>query len=418
MTGRLERFSEMTVLVVDDNETNLALLQVLLSREGLHHIITETDPRRVQQLLPQIDPDLILLDLHMPHLSGLAVLAGISRYAAGSYLPVLMVTADTTTEARNLALEQGAKDFLTKPLDHVEVVLRIANLLETRRLYSLLRAPTPNVEKPGTGTAAEQQPDGQRIHKLLREEGIVPFYQPIVETDSRTLVGQEALARFADPHPHGVAGWFAEAFQVGLGTELEWLAVRKAVPFLQVATPGTFLALNMSPATVQLLAERELCPPALCPLIVVELTEHVPIEDYSAVHRALEGIRSHGARLAADDLGSGYAGFRHLIALHPDIIKLDMSLVRGIHESPAQRALARALVAFAADVGAQVVGEGVEEAAELDVLRELAVPWAQGYHLGRPQPAPSDVDDAAGPAGSAQPEKENLVTAAAPGRRR
>lgn len=382
--GPLARFASMTVYVVDDNEANVALLSALLKRQGVQKVITETDSRRVAGALPDINPDLVLLDLHMPHVGGLEVLAEITRYAAGSYLPVLVLTADVTTGARNGALGQGARDFLTKPLDNVEVVLRVANLLETRLLYSLLRlAPTgaPDIH------AAVDSRASHRIRKVLLEGSIVPHFQPVVDIATGEFVGYEALARFAEPHPQGVAGWFSEAFAVGLGTELEWLAATEALPILEILGPETFLALNMSPASIQLLQDRSLCKPEDCSRIVIELTEHVPIEDYSAVHRALQDIRDHGARLAADDLGSGYAGFRHLIALQPDIIKLDISLVRGIHRNPPQRALARALVAFAADVGAQVVAEGIEEAAELDVLRDLGVRWAQGYHLGEPQPA-------------------------------
>ena len=102
----------------------------------------------------------------------------------------------------------------------------------------------------------------------------------------------------------------------------------------------------MSPATIELIPEREIFHPAMCPQIVIELTEHVPIEDYSAIHRALSELRRHGARLAADDLGSGYAGFRHLVALQPDVVKLDISLIRGIHRSRPQRALTSALGRF------------------------------------------------------------------------
>jgi EAL domain-containing protein (putative c-di-GMP-specific phosphodiesterase class I) len=143
----------------------------------------------------------------------------------------------------------------------------------------------------------------------------------------------------------------------------------------------------MSPAAILLLFHAKLCEEHVCPRIVIELTEHVPIEDYAPLHRALSDMRMHGARLAADDLGSGYAGFRHLIALSPDIIKLDISLVSGIHRSRSQRALASALIAFATDVGATVIAEGIEEAEELVVLRDLGVPWGQGYYLGRPAPA-------------------------------
>jgi EAL domain-containing protein (putative c-di-GMP-specific phosphodiesterase class I) len=164
----------------------------------------------------------------------------------------------------------------------------------------------------------------------------------------------------------------------------------EALPGAHSGSPEPFLAVNMSPASVLHLLTHQLCDPELFPRVVVELTEHVPIEDYAAVHTSLSGMRQSGSRLAADDLGSGYAGFRHLIHLQPDIIKLDISLVRGIHRSSGQRALASALVAFAADVEARVIAEGVEEAGELDTLREIGVTWAQGYYLGRPAPLPTN----------------------------
>ena len=101
-------------------------------------------------------------------------------------------------------------------------------------------------------------------------------------------------------------------------------------------------------------------------------------------------MREGGSRLAADDLGSGYAGFRHLIRLQPDIIKLDISLVRGIHRSKGQRALASALVAFAADVGARVIAEGVEEPGELERCRTSECPGRRATSSGKPAPLPDN----------------------------
>jgi len=148
---------------------------------------------------------------------------------------------------------------------------------------------------------------------------------------------------------------------------------------------------NMSPATVMHLVENELCPPALWPRLVIELTEQVPVEDYPALERALAPMRSQGVRLSADDMGSGYAGFRHLLRLRPDIIKLDISLIAGIESSREQQALARALLAFASEVGAQVIAEGIEEPAELTTLQDLGVPWGQGYLIGLPAPLAESV---------------------------
>jgi EAL domain-containing protein (putative c-di-GMP-specific phosphodiesterase class I) len=120
--------------------------------------------------------------------------------------------------------------------------------------------------------------------------------------------------------------------------------------------------------------------------VVIELTEHVPVEDYGPVVDAFARLRVRGVRLAVDDTGAGFAGFRHILALAPDIIKLDSSLVRGIELDPARRALTAALVAFAADTGVDLLAEGVETFDELDTLTALGVRWAQGYLLGRPKP--------------------------------
>lgn len=176
---------------------------------------------------------------------------------------------------------------------------------------------------------------------------------------------------------------------MGLGVELEWLAARSTLRYFDTALPETYLAINMSPATILHVVDNRLCDPALWLRIIIEVTEHVPVEDYAALHRALGEMHSHGTRLSADDLGSGYAGFRHLIRLKADIIKLDISLVAGIHRNHEQRALVRALVSFAAESGAEVVAEGIEEPDELTALQDIGVAYGQGYLLGRPAPLAS-----------------------------
>lgn len=374
----LERFASMSVLVVDDNPLNVELLSTLLRQLGLTRVSTELDSRCVADQLPTVEPDLVLLDLHMPHVDGHDVLAQIRAYAAGTYLPVLVLTADTTRESRERALAGGARDFLTKPFDLVEVGLRVANLLETRQLYRAVRQHHSAASSPTVEPA--------QVEAVLRDRSITPYFQPVIDLRDGATVGHEALTRFHTEHERGPAGWFSDAFEVGLGIELEWLAVQEALAFLDVAVPGTFLALNMSPSTLLQLKQEELCVAERCPELVIELTEHVAVEDYGALHGAFAPIRACGGRLAADDLGAGYAGFRHLLALEPDIIKLDISLVQGIDRNRSARALARALLAFAADVGAVVIAEGVERADELSVLQDLGVEWAQGFLLGRPAP--------------------------------
>ncbi len=128
------------ILVVDDEEANVLLLTRLLEQAGYSGVLSTTDPRQVLPLYRAASPDLILLDLHMPHLDGFAVMEHLGPHIpAGSYLPVLILTADITPEAKRRALAAGAKDFLTKPFDSTEVLLRIRNLLETRRLHRQLQ---------------------------------------------------------------------------------------------------------------------------------------------------------------------------------------------------------------------------------------------------------------------------------------
>jgi putative two-component system response regulator len=123
------------ILVVDDEEANLALLEAILEGTG-GEIRTLEDSRQVEQVFAEFEPDIVLLDLHMPEPDGLEVLRRLrsTRNALG-YLPVIILTGDTRNVARNSALILGADDFLTKPLDRDEVVLRVRNLLRNRELY-------------------------------------------------------------------------------------------------------------------------------------------------------------------------------------------------------------------------------------------------------------------------------------------
>lgn len=128
------------ILIVDDADANLRLLEDLLAREGFHNVISTADSTRAIDLFTAFQPDLILLDLMMPELDGYAVLEMLSRYISkDEYLPVLVLTADATVAAKRKALALGAKDFLTKPFDTIEAMLRVWNLLETRKLYHHLK---------------------------------------------------------------------------------------------------------------------------------------------------------------------------------------------------------------------------------------------------------------------------------------
>ncbi|PPK93106.1 EAL domain-containing protein (putative c-di-GMP-specific phosphodiesterase class I) [Kineococcus xinjiangensis] len=228
--------------------------------------------------------------------------------------------------------------------------------------------------------------------------------QPIVELSTGRVVGLEALSRFstAGGEPLRPERVFAEAHRRGGGAELEHLALTAALALLPCVPAGRYLSVNASPTvllhprTVPLLLAAE--PQRL----VVEVTEHEPVQDYRALRAALDVLRGHGARIAVDDAGSGYASLQHVLHLAPEVVKLDIAFVAGIDTDPARRAVTRALVGLAAEVGATLVAEGVERAAELAVLLDLGVACGQGHHLGRPlvaaPPARSDGGTAAAPA--------------------
>lgn len=136
------------ILIVDDEPTNVRLLERLLEVTGYSNLESTTDSRRVVELYRAFRPDLILLDLRMPHPDGIAVLEQLrGEIPADEYLPILMLTADVALESKHRALAAGAKDFLTKPLDQLETLLRIGNLVHTRRLYLALEAQKRSLEE-------------------------------------------------------------------------------------------------------------------------------------------------------------------------------------------------------------------------------------------------------------------------------
>jgi DNA-binding response OmpR family regulator len=135
------------ILIVDDDPTNVALLEAYLGDED-SEIRTVTESHHVEQAFVEFEPDIVLLDLHMPKPDGLEILSNLSSMRASlGFLPVIVLTADTGRVARNSALLLGADDFLTKPLDEQDVVLRVRNLLRTRRLWVELADANRALEK-------------------------------------------------------------------------------------------------------------------------------------------------------------------------------------------------------------------------------------------------------------------------------
>jgi PAS domain S-box-containing protein len=251
-------------------------------------------------------------------------------------------------------------------------------------------------DRHATALAASQERRNRRarIQQVLDGGGPTMVFQPIVELATGKPVGAEALARFPVHQPRRPDEWFADAADVGLGVELELSAVRAALSQLDSLPAGTYLSLNAGPDTVLSPALHQLLRSAPADRIVLELTEHTGVADYTALTDALDALRCRGVRLAVDDAGTGFSSLQHILNVKPDIIKLDRGLIENIDTDPARRALAGSLMTFANEIGAQVVAEGIETAREQTVLRRLGVRYGQGFYLGRPGPLPL-ADEAA-----------------------
>jgi diguanylate cyclase (GGDEF)-like protein len=229
----------------------------------------------------------------------------------------------------------------------------------------------------------------QRRRRALREQvldlcrglGRRVVVQPVVELASGAEVTVEALTRFDDT-TRNPAQWFATAAALGLGHELEVAAAASALE--QVADGTRPVAINLSPGVVLAGGLDDLLARVDPRDVVLEVTEHAPVDSYAALDLALGPHRARGLRVAVDDVGAGYASMTHVVRMHPDVVKIDMSLVRGIDADPVRQALVRALTAFGEQLRAVVVAEGVETEAERDTLVGLGVEYAQGFLFGVP----------------------------------
>lgn len=234
---------------------------------------------------------------------------------------------------------------------------------------------------PGLTTRHHEDAARASVQAILDEAAFSPFFQPIVEFRSGAVVGYEALTRFGNGRPPDAV--FSLALRAGLGLQLETATLRAALEAAAVLPARAYLSLNVSPALIESGALGEFlhgCERS----IVLEITEHVVIDDYSAVRDVLAGL-GPTCRLAVDDAGAGYASLRHILELAPDFVKLDIGLTRGIDADPARQALIAGMGYFATKRRMHIIAEGIETRQELAALRALAVPYGQGYLLGRPQ---------------------------------
>ena len=222
------------------------------------------------------------------------------------------------------------------------------------------------------------------IEDIIQKRLYTIVYQPIFDLSNHSIVGVEALTRFVDHDELTTEAWFNLATRSGLAYELETATAKAALePFSDLGAE-CYLSINLSPETIIRGADLSSMFARAESELLLEVTEHERIDDYSRFAQGLGALRADAIKIAVDDAGSGFASFQHILQLKPDVIKLDRALISGIDRDLARSALASALVTFARSTGAKVVAEGIETQEELETLKQLGVSFGQGFFLGKP----------------------------------
>jgi EAL domain-containing protein (putative c-di-GMP-specific phosphodiesterase class I)/CheY-like chemotaxis protein len=377
------------VLIADDEPALRGALADLLEHEDDVVLIGAAgDADEAIALAGDERPDVALVDVSMPAGGGARAAREIARCSPDTRVIALSAFEDRPTVLE--MLRAGAVGYLVKGMAGEEIVDSIQKVMAGGASLSgeVIAGIVAELTKQLRREHDEREHiDARRgeIERFVAGEGVSMAFQPIVDLASGATVGLEALARFSSPPPRPPNEWFAEAVALALGVQLELTTVAQALRGLSRVPEGVYLALNCSHrAAVSEELAALLAPHA--ERLVLEITEHEAIEDYDDLVGALAPLRARGTRIAIDDAGAGFASLRHTLHIAPDIVKLDMSLTRGIDADRTKRALAAAMVSFAEEVGFALVAEGIETREELESLRELGVAFGQGFFMAEPGP--------------------------------
>lgn len=289
------------------------------------------------------------------------VAAAVGGYLDISFAAGRLLAGDAETSSLNQA-GRGPVEVVRSPLRPLHRFL--ANVLE------------PGVARDVAGR--------EELESVLANRAFAFRGQPIVCIRSGKVQGVEALAHFPGRPSRATDAWFSEAARLGLGARFELAAMEAALALTSSIDSAVFLSINLGPEALASPDLLDLLAASQPQRIVIELTEHLRIDDYPELRRGLTRVRDLGTRLAVDDAGAGFASLGHILNLAPEIIKLDRAFSCGIDCDPARRAIAQSLVSLATEIGAVVIAEGVETSAELTTIRDLGIPFAQGYFLSRP----------------------------------
>ena len=390
MSGASARVDTINVLIAEDDAgARAALAELIESEPSLSLVGQATDAAEAVHLATLYRPDVALLDVRMPQGGGPRATREIRRCSPRTRVVALSIHEDKGTVLE--MIRAGAEGYLVKGGSPQEIIEAIHS--SARGRIRLSDSVTREVVEELAGrlrrqnlAAVRDRVRGERIRLMVRGIGVRLAFQPIVDLGTGRVLGVEALARFSDPTGRGPAQWLAEAEALGMRTSLELSILKAALARIPDLPTQTFMSVNLSPVTLVSSPLDSIIKPTSLERVVFEVTEHAPVGDYQGLNEALATVRPHGVRLAIDDAGAGFASLRHVVQLSPEFIKLDRGLIADIDSDLSQRALASALIAFAGQIGATIVAEGIETQSQLDTLRRLGVSVGQGFFLAPPGP--------------------------------
>jgi EAL domain-containing protein (putative c-di-GMP-specific phosphodiesterase class I)/CheY-like chemotaxis protein len=330
----------------------------------------------------------VVSDIAMPEMDGMQLLRAIREHDLD--VPVVLVTGAPSVETAIQALDYGALRYLVKPVDMPDLVHVVDQAVNLQRLAIVKRQALEML-----GGADKQLGDraGLEVKFESALDKMFMVYQPIVQWSSRTISGYEALVRSSEPTiPHPGALFDAAERLDRLGDLSRAIRAKAPLPMLEAPERGRlFYNLHVRDLNDEHLFTSDAPLARMADRVVLEVTERASLDEVRDVRSRVAQLREMGFKIAVDDLGAGYAGLSSFAQLEPDVVKLDMGLIRDVHLSPTKQKLVRSMAQLSADMGLEVVAEGVENAEERDVLVELGCDLFQGFFFARPGPPFAEV---------------------------
>ncbi len=332
------------------------------------------------QLASSMRFDAVLADIGARSMDGLELLRFVREQDTS--LPVLLMTGAPDVEQAAQAVEHGAFQYLLKPIPSDRLLLALDKAVRTRRVALEHQAAFAALQDHETVETSKAEAL-TRFHGCLQK--LFMMYQPIVLPGGK-LYAYEALVRSEEPTLRG-AGEILDMAELVSGMRELGRTVRARAGEFAVQAHGKhylFVNLHADDLLDELLSMPTEPLSQVAPAVVLEITERAALHDVEEAKVKISELRSMGFRIALDDLGAGYAGLTSFTQIRPDVVKLDMALVRDVDKDAVKRKLIRSVIDVSRDMGTLVVGEGVETPAERDTLVEMGCHLLQGYLFGKP----------------------------------